>query len=58
MNVSKVDDMSEIFFRSESFNGDTSRWDVSRVTNMADMFMHAMKFNGEIWKQVGCVKSH
>ena len=50
MNVSKVDDMSEMFFRSESFIGDISRWDVSRVTNMADMFMHATKFNGGIWK--------
>ena len=46
IDVSKIDDMSNIFFYSP-FNGDISKWDVSRVKNMNAMFQFS-NFNGDI----------
>ncbi|MCI4649708.1 BspA family leucine-rich repeat surface protein [Phaeodactylibacter sp.] len=46
--VSKVNDMSDLFFGADSFNQDISNWDVSNVTNMAGMFKGAFIFNQDI----------
>ena len=48
-DVSKVTDMSWIFWGAESFDGDISKWDVSRVIDMRYMFT-ITKFNGDISK--------
>merc|ERR1719362_1871832 len=44
-DVSRVTDMSGLFFRGTSFNGDISKWDVSSVTRIASMFHSAAAFN-------------
>jgi surface protein len=51
-DVSRVTDMSNLFFYKHLFNADLSRWDVSRVTNMEGMFSHATAFNQPLgaWK--------
>ena len=49
-DVSRITDMSHIFFRATSFNGDISKWDVSRVTDMSSMFSYANSFNGDLSK--------
>ena len=46
-NVSKVLDMSEMFFANTSFNQNLSSWNVSNVTNMKEMFSYA-NFNADI----------
>ena len=48
IDVSKIDDMSGLFYRSE-FDGDISKWNVSRVRSMRDMFTGS-RFNGDISK--------
>merc|ERR1719201_2149845 len=49
-DVSKVTDMSAMFYGEQTFNGDISKWDVSKVTDMSDMFYEAEAFNGDISK--------
>ena len=44
-DVSRVTDMTKMFYQARSFNMDISNWNVSRVTNMASMFYHAISFN-------------
>lgn len=48
IDVSLIDDMSELFFMSD-FNGDISKWNVSNVENMRCMFISS-KFNQDISK--------
>ena len=47
-DVSRVTDMSLLFFNRGDFNEDISNWDVSRVTNMERMFRGATSFNQNI----------
>ena len=49
-DVSRVTDMTQMFYGSLEFGGDISNWDVSRVTNMRYIFWGAMSFNGDISK--------
>jgi hypothetical protein len=46
IDISKINDLSSLFFRSE-FNGDISKWDVSHVFSMENMF-NSSKFNSDI----------
>ena len=47
-DLSGVTDMSSMFSRTFSFNGDISSWDVSGVTDMSSMFSRTFSFNGDI----------
>ena len=47
-DLSEVTDMSDMFARASSFDGDTSTWDVSGVTDMSQMFFDADSFNGDV----------
>ena len=47
-DLSEVTDMSDMFARASSFDGDTSTWDVSGVTGMYVMFFEANSFNSDI----------
>ena len=47
-DLSGVTDMSWMFVRADSFNGNFSTWDVSGVTDMSGMFGGANSFNGDI----------
>ena len=47
-DLSKVTDMSNMFYGATSFDGDLSGWDVSRVTNMNSMFISAASFDGNL----------
>ena len=47
IDVSKITDMSYLFFNIDKFNGDISEWDVSSVTDMRNMFRYS-QFNGDI----------
>ena len=49
-DVSRVTDMSNLFFNITDFNDDITDWDVSKVTNMRQMFAYAKKFNQDISK--------
>ena len=49
VDVSGIDDMSELFVPHKNFNGDISKWDVSNVKNMTSMFFET-HFNGDISK--------
>ena len=47
-DVSKVNNMEEVFYHAYRFNSDLSSWDTSRVTNMRYMFYEAPRFNSDI----------
>ena len=49
IDVSRIKDMSFLFWDFRDFNGDISEWDVSNVQNMVCMFANT-KFNGDISK--------
>ena len=44
-DLSGVTDMSRMFFRASSFDGDISSWDVSGITDMSALFNLATSFN-------------
>ena len=47
-DISKVKNMSFMFYNCESFNQDISNWDVSNVTDMSYMFYNCESFNKDI----------
>ena len=47
-DVSRVTNMSEIFYNMHKFNDDISNWDVSRVTDMQLMFANVHSFNQDL----------
>ena len=47
-DVSKVTDMSRVFFKATNFDSNINNWDVSNVTDMGGMFYHASAFNQDI----------
>ena len=49
-DVSKVTDMSHLFYEREKFNEDISRWNVSNAIDMNHMFCKAKSFNPDISK--------
>ena len=49
-DVSRITDMSELFYDAKAFNADISKWDVSKVESMSMMFLYAQKFTKDISK--------
>lgn len=47
-DLSKVEDLSNMFFEAASFNGEVGNWNTSNVTNMEGVFFGAAAFNGNI----------
>ena len=57
-DVSKVTDLSYLFFRQAAFNEDISRWEVGQVKSTNSMLNCATSFSGDVSRwQVGRVKS-
>ncbi len=52
IDTSKISDMSSLFVKYPTFNGNISKWNVSNVVNMSSMFEGVTSFNGDIsdWK--------
>ena len=48
--MSSVVTMDHMFWGTESFDGDISKWDVSRVESMHGMFLAATSFSGDLSK--------
>ena len=46
--LSDVNDMSDMFLRASSFDGDIASWDVSGITDMSGMFLRASSFNSDL----------
>ena len=47
-NVSKVENMSSMFYECKNFNCDLSKWNVSNVFDINDMFYDCIKFNCDL----------
>ena len=47
-DLSNMTDMSLMFWKASSFDGNLNNWDVSNVTNMYCTFLFASIFNGDI----------
>ena len=46
--VSRVTDMSGLFYNRTTFTGDISNWNVTNVVNMSSMFKNSLTFNSDI----------
>jgi len=44
-DLSRVSDLSDMFYNAEDFDGAIGNWDVSTITNMEGMFLGADSFN-------------
>jgi len=49
-DVSRVPDLSRLFYENRLFNADISKWHVSKTTNMNRIFYGATSFSGDISK--------
>ncbi|GAB5525207.1 MAG: hypothetical protein Roseis2KO_30790 [Roseivirga sp.] len=47
-DVGNVQNMEELFTRTDNFNGNISSWNTANVTNMTQMFEAAKSFNGDL----------
>ncbi len=47
-DVSNVQNMKELFIRTNNFNGNISNWNTANVTTMEQMFEDALMFQGDI----------
>ncbi len=47
-DVSNVQNMEELFIRTDNFNGNISTWNTANVTTMERMFEDALMFQGDI----------
>ena len=47
-DLSGVADMTDMFRKASSFDGDLSSWDVSQATDMSGMFTSATAFDGDV----------
>ena len=45
-----MNDMNRMFYGTQKFKGDLSKWDVSKVTDMKGMFSDAAAFKRDISK--------
>lgn len=52
LDISNITNMSHMFDKASSFNGNISDWDTTNITNMESMFSKATAFNHNIgsWK--------
>ncbi len=48
IDTSAITDMSSLFFKDSTFNGDITNWNTSNVMNMGEMFWLATSFNQDI----------
>ncbi len=48
IDTSAITNMSDLFDRDSTFNGDLTQWNTSNVTNMSGMFFSANVFNQDI----------
>jgi surface protein len=47
-DVSRVTDMSRLFYSLDDFNEDLSKWQTGSVTNMSSMFSYASSFTSDL----------
>jgi surface protein len=50
-DLSKVENMSMMFYYVKNFSGNISNWDVGNVKNMTSMFYQATSFNSDLSKR-------
>jgi hypothetical protein len=50
IDVSNIDDFSELFFKLNKFNGDVSLWNVSNGRQFDSIFFECNAFNGDLSK--------
>jgi surface protein len=50
INVSNIDDFSDIFYNYNKFNGDVTQWDVSNGKTFSGMFVNCYNFSQDLSK--------